>query len=257
MKIPDDELKAFLDSKFDQYNQPEFIVDDPVSIPHRYTRKEDIEIAAFLTATISWGKRSSIIQSANRLMGLIDDSPWQFITEAHPKEMNQCSGFVHRTFNGFDCMFFIHSLRNIYNHHGGLEKVFSEPVLMGKTVKESILHFRELFFELGHEKRLEKHLANPEKNASAKRMNMFLRWMVRKDGRGVDFGLWKSIPVSGLFCPLDIHSGRVSRKLGLLKRKADDWKSVEELTARLRILDPEDPVKYDFALFGLGINEKF
>jgi uncharacterized protein (TIGR02757 family) len=257
MQIMEQGLKEFLEFKYDQYNRIEFIEDDPIAIPHRYSRKEDIEIAAFLTATLSWGKRSSIIQSSSRLMSLMDDAPWQFISESEPMDINNLSRFVHRTFNRTDCQFFFQSLKNIYIHHGGLEKVFSEPILWNKTIKESIVHFRNIFLELKHEFRMEKHIANPAKNASAKRINMFLRWMVRKDNRGVDFGLWNTIQPSQLLCPLDVHTGNVSRKLGLLDRKANDWKSVIELTDNLRIFDEQDPVKYDFALFGLGINEHF
>jgi uncharacterized protein (TIGR02757 family) len=257
MHLQDKGLKEFLDFKYDHYNRKEFIIDDPVSIPHRYQRKEDIEIAAFLTATLSWGKRSVIIQSSSRLMNLMDDSPWEFVEECQPTDLNKLSRFVHRTFNGTDCAFFILSLKNIYAHHGGLEKIFSEPILSGKTIKESIIHFRNIFLDPFHDSRLGKHIANPEKNASAKRINMFLRWMVRKDNRGVDFGIWNTIQPSLLICPLDVHTGNVSRKLGLLSRNANDWKSAAELTDKLRIFDELDPVKYDFALFGLGINEKF
>ncbi len=256
-KFSDEALKEFLNFKADQYNQPRFIVDDPIAVPHKFSRKQDIEIAAFLTASISWGKRASIIQNAKRLMEIMDNAPWQFILESGIEDINRCARFVHRTFNGSDCIFFIHSLKNIYQNHGGLENVFSEPIKNGKTVKESIIHFREIFLELNHPGRLEKHIANPALNASAKRINMFLRWMVRNDDRGVDFGLWKSISPSQLYCPLDIHTGNVSRKLGLLDRKANDWKSVEILTQKLLRFDADDPVKFDFALFGIGIYERF
>jgi uncharacterized protein (TIGR02757 family) len=257
MQIPYDELKDFLDQKVEQYNRPEFIDGDPISIPHQFKIKEDIEIAGFLTATLSWGNRKSIIQSASLWMQLMEQSPYHFIMESSDEDMKRFQRFVHRTFNGNDCTYFISALRNIYIHHGGLESVFNEMIIKGFTLKESIIHFRKTFFEFPHLKHAEKHVADPSKNASAKRINMFLRWMVRNDKRGVDFGIWKIISPSVLFCPLDIHSGCVSRKLGLLSRKANDWKSVEELTIRLRTLDPDDPVKYDFALFGLGIFENF
>lgn len=257
MKIPNDELKDFLDKKVDQYNRPEFISGDPVSIPHQFTLKEDIEIAGFLTATLSWGNRKSIIQSASLLMQLMEQSPYHFTMESGDEDMKRFQRFVHRTFNGNDCTYFMSALKSIYMHHGGLECVFNEMIIKGFTLKESIMHFRKIFFELPHLKHAEKHVADPSKNASAKRINMFLRWMVRNDKRGVDFGIWKTIPPSMLFCPLDLHTGNVSRKLGLLNRKANDWKSVEELTIRLRTLDSDDPVKYDFALFGLGIFENF
>ena len=255
--MKNDELKDFLDKKVDQYNRPEFIIQDPVSIPHQFTRKEDIEIAGFLTATISWGTRMSIVHNASRLMQLMDYEPYQFVTECGQDDLATFHRFVHRTFNGDDCIFFITSLKNIYLHYGGLEKVFNEKITKGHSTKEAILYFRKIFFDLPHPLHVEKHVADPSKNASAKRINMFLRWMIRHDKGGVDFGLWKKIPPSELFCPLDIHSGNVSRKLGLLRRKANDWKSVEELTDRLRTFDPVDPVKYDFALFGLGIFEHF
>jgi uncharacterized protein (TIGR02757 family) len=257
MKIPNDELKDFLDKKVDQYNRVEFITSDPVSIPHQFAIKEDIEIAGFLTATLSWGNRTSIIQRASRLMQLLEQSPYLFIMESGDEDMNRFKQFVHRTFNGNDCTYFISALKNIYIHHGGLESIFNEMILKGFTLKESIIHFRKTFFEFPHLKHAEKHVADPSKNACAKRINMFLRWMIRNDKRGVDFGIWKTIQPSMLFCPLDIHTGNVCRKLGLLTRKANDWKSVEELTRRLRTLDPDDPVKYDFALFGLGIFEDF
>jgi uncharacterized protein (TIGR02757 family) len=257
LNFSDQEIKDFLDIKFDQYNRPEFIVDDPISIPHRFSQKEDIEIAAFLTATISWGKRSSIIQSANWLMHLMNNSPWEFIKSSSQNEIKQCNNFYHRTFNGSDCIFFLKSVKNIYKNHNGLERIFSEPIIMGKTLKESIIKFRKIFLGLPHPNRLEKHIADPYQNASAKRINMFLRWMIRKDNCGVDFGIWNSISPSMLFCPLDVHTGNVSRKLGLLSRNSNDWKSVEELTSRLQHFDSNDPVKYDLALFGLGIHENF
>ena len=257
MKLTNEDLKIFLDFKYDQYNRPEYISDDPISIPHRFSQKEDIEIAAFLTSVISWGKRKSIINSAHQLMKLMDDSPWQFIKYSSNKEIMQCGKFFHRTFNGMDCIYFVESLKNIYKKHGGLENIFTNPISSGKTMKESIVDFRRLFLELRHPRHVEKHLSNPLKNSSAKRLNMFLRWMVRNDKRGIDFGLWQSIPASMLYCPLDVHTGRIGRKLGLLNRNSNDWKSVEELTSKLRTFDPLDPVKYDFALFGLGACEDF
>jgi uncharacterized protein (TIGR02757 family) len=257
MKIPEDELKDLLDKKVDQYNRPEFIINDPVSIPHQFALKEDIEIAGFLAATISWGNRKSIIQSATRLLKLLGQSPYKFIIESGDNDLKPFQQFVHRTFNGYDCRYFILALKNIYIHQGGLEEVFNKVIIKGLSVKDAILHFRKIFFELPHLVRTEKHIADPSKNASAKRINMFLRWMVRNDRCGVDFGIWKSIPPSMLYCPLDIHTGNVSREFGLLTRKSNDWNAVEELTGKLRSFDPDDPVKYDFALFGLGIYEDF
>lgn len=256
-KLSDSELKEFLDLKVLQYNRPEFITDDPIFIPHQFKLKEDIEISAFLTAVISWGNRQTILKSANKLMTLMDQSPAQFIMESGARDLDHLASFVHRTFNSEDCIFFISLIKRLYQDHGGLEKVFSQPVLQGLTIKESIIHFRKVFLQPLHPKRLEKHIADPGKNSSAKRINMFLRWMVRKDKNGVDFGIWRNLSPSCLYCPLDIHTGNVARKLGLIDRSANDWKTVELLTDRLRCFDPEDPVKYDFALFGLGIYEKF
>lgn len=240
-----------------QYNRPEFITEDPIFIPHQFNLKEDIEISAFLTAVISWGNRQTILKNANKLMTLMDQSPAQFVMESGARDLDHLSSFVHRTFNSADCIFFIKLLKRIYQTHGGLENIFSQPVQEGLTLKDSIIHFRKIFLQPLHPKRLEKHIADPGKNSSAKRINMFLRWMVRKDKNGVDFGIWKNIKPSCLYCPLDIHTGNVGRKLGLIDRKANDWITVELLTDRLRCFDPDDPVKYDFALFGLGIYEKF
>lgn len=250
------DLKSFLDEKSDFYNHPGFIEEDPISIPHQFTIKEDIEIAGFLTATIAWGNRKSIIKNANRLIELMDFTPYEFIMGFEESDLKIFSSFVHRTFNGLDCMYFLQSLSNIYRNYGGLEALFSEAVKNDERVKESIINFRKVFFELPHLHRTEKHVANILSNASAKRLNMFLRWMVRNDNRGVDFGIWNKIRPADLYCPLDIHTGNVSRKLGLLSRKANDWKSVEELTNVLRKMDADDPIKYDFALFGLGVYEK-
>ena len=251
------EHKEFLDNKYYQYNKPEFITTDPVSIPHRFTKKEDIEIASFLAATIAWGFRPNIIKSADKMMKMLNYSPYNFVINANSKELKSLQTFVHRTFNGDDLLFFIHSLKNIYQNHNGLQDVFYNGYRKNKSIKESIIYFRKIFFECEHLQRSEKHISNPEKNSACKRLNLFLRWMIRNDKCGVDFGLWKNFSASTLLCPLDLHSGNVSRKLGLLTRKQSDWKAVEELTANLRKFDPNDPVKYDFALFGLGIFEKY
>lgn len=250
------QLHNFLKEKHDQYNNPEFIESDPISIPHQFSKKEDIEIAALLTATIAWGNRKMIIKNAKQLMELMDRAPFDFIQNFTDDDLKPFENFVHRTFNGTDCIYFLKSLQNIYKNHGGLEGAF---LIQQKSdnLKESIISFHKLFFELEHQDRTRKHLANPEKNSAAKRINMFLRWMARNDKRGVDFGIWKNISTRKLFCPLDVHSGNVARKLGLLTRKANDWKAVEELTGNLRKFDAADPVKYDFALFGLGVFEKF
>lgn len=248
-------LRDYLEEKYLFYNRREFITDDPVSVPHRFLKKEDIEIAGFLTATLAWGNRVSIIRSAAELMKRMDNTPFRFITDSADSDLKKLGSFVYRTFNGDDCMFFILSLQNIYRRHNGLEDVFGKEIRAGGTIRDSISNFRDVFFEMPHLNRTLKHVSNPARNSSAKRINLFLRWMVRNDDRGVDFGIWKSIRPSQLFCPLDLHTGNQSRKLGLLKRKQNDWKAVEELTENLRKLDPADPVKYDFALFGSGIYE--
>ncbi len=248
----------FLESKYEFYNQLSFIETDPIFVPHLYTKKEDIEIAAFLTATIAWGSRPTIINNAKKLLNLMGDSPHEYIMQFREKDLVVFSDFVHRTFNGEDCIYFMQGLKNIYRKHGGLEYLFTENMKgSAASPMNAISYIRKTFFKLPHLPRTEKHFSNPEIGSAAKRINMFLRWMVRDDGRGVDFGLWKNISPSKLMCPLDVHSGRVARKLDLLSRKQDDRKSVEELTANLRIYDPKDPVKYDFALFGLGVFENF
>ena len=225
-------------------------------IPHQYSGKEDIEISAFLTATIAWGNRKSIINNAKKLMELMGGSPYDFIMQHAEGDLQKLSGFVHRTFNGEDLKYFITALRHMYQNHGGLERVFSQNATK-TSLQPAISKFKELFFELPHPIRTTKHVSDPLRGSAAKRINMFLRWMVRNNTTGVDFGLWKSISPSQLSCPLDVHSGNVARKLNLLKRKQNDAKALAELDKSLRKLDPEDPVKYDFALFGLGVFEKF
>lgn len=250
------ELKTFLDEKYTQYNTLDFIDTDPVQVPHRYTIKEDIEIAGFLAATIAWGNRKMIINNANKLMLLMGNSPYDFIMNFTSNDLNKLDGFVHRTFNSEDLKFFMKSLRNIYQQHGGLENVFARNQTID-SIQESISEFKKIFFETEHLPRTTKHVSDPLNNSAAKRINMFLRWMVRQDNQGVDLGIWKSIPMSILSCPLDVHSGNVARKLGILNRKQNDAKALKELDTKLRELDPYDPVKYDFALFGLGVFEGF
>jgi uncharacterized protein (TIGR02757 family) len=249
------DLKEFLDEKALFYNQKWFILKDPVSIPNCFKRKEDVEISAFLTATISWGQRPMILKKATLLMDLMENEPFEFITKSSVDEFELFNKFVYRTFNGIDCRYFLTALREIYLNHGGLENVFMSGY-RNNSIKETLINFRKLFLSFKPLDRTCKHLANVEKNASAKRLNMFLRWMVRDD-KMVDFGLWKGISASDLMVPLDIHSGRTARKLGLLQRKQDDWKAVEELTLNLKKFRPNDPVFYDYALFGLGVYEKF
>jgi len=251
-------LKSFLDEKADLYNRPEFITVDPISIPHQFSRKEDIEISGFLTATIAWGQRVTILKNANKLMQMMDNTPHEFILHHNKNDLKPFSKFVHRTFNGIDCIYFIQSLHNIYKKHGGMEKVFNSHLTKKDTDLSNAIHqFRKIFFSLPCPARSQKHVADPLANSSAKRICMYLRWMVRKDKRGVDFGIWNFIKPCQLACPLDLHSARVARSLGLLQRKQNDWKAVIELTNNLKEFDPLDPVKYDFALFGLGINEEF
>ena len=250
------DLKAFLDEKAAKYNQPFFIETDPIQVPKRFSVKEDIEIAAFLTATIAWGNRLTIIKDASKLMALMDNEPHDFVLNHSASDLQIFKKFVHRTFNGDDCIYFVRSLKNIFENHGGLQLVFENGFRKENRVKSALSEFYKMFFELEGE-RSRKHVSNVEKGASAKRLNMFLRWMVRKDKTGVDFGLWNGIPQSELLLPLDIHTGNVARKLGLLQRKSNDWKAVEEITQILRQFDPADPIKYDFALFGLGAFEKF
>ncbi|MFW6259418.1 MAG: TIGR02757 family protein [Tangfeifania sp.] len=254
MKV--EELKEFLDEKAEKYNRPAFIATDPIQVPRQFSQKENIEIAAFLTATISWGSRPAIIKNALRLMSLMDNRPFEFIVNGSGADFERLVSFVHRTFNGQDCIYFARSLRNIYQNYGGLQAVFETGYKYEGSVKSALHHFHSVFFEFPGE-RTRKHIANVERGASAKRLNMFLRWMIRSDKKGVDFGLWDGIPTSELMLPLDVHTGNVARKLGLLTRKQDNWKAVEEVTSELRKFDPEDPVKYDFALFGLGAFEKF
>jgi uncharacterized protein (TIGR02757 family) len=249
-------LKEFLETKAAFYNEPGFVSTDPISIPHMFTIKEDMEISALLVASIAWGNRKSIQNSGRRLVELMDLRPAAFIQGFTERDLIPFKGFVHRTFNEFDLLCFFYSLRNIYQNHGGLEAVFREGGGPSRDLKKALIHFYNVFFEVPHLNRSRKHLGNPAEGSAAKRTNMFLRWMVRRDDCGVDLGLWSAFRPSDLFCPLDVHSGRVARQIGLLTRKQNDWKAVEELTANLRKLDPVDPVKYDFALFGMGVFEK-
>lgn len=250
------ELKCFLDEKADFYENPTFLESDPIQIPHRFLKKEDIEISAFLTATIAWGNRKSIINNATRLMALFDNAPHDFVLNHRDKDLTALESFVHRTFNGGDLLGFVKGLQNIYVNHNSLEFVFTKH--QGEnTLQPTITKLKRLFFEIEHQKRTQKHISNPATGSAAKRINMFLRWMVRSNNKKVDFGLWKSISPSKLSCPLDVHSGNVARKLKLLRRKQNDAKALTELDKNLRKLDSDDPVKYDFALFGLGVFERF
>ncbi len=251
------ELKKWLDEYYDYFDRKSFIPTDPIQVPHAFESAGDIEIAAFLTAVIAWGQRPVIIKNATWLVDSMPDGPYQFILHAGEQELEYFSVFRHRTFNGTDCVFFLRSLQNIYKNCGGLKEVFSEGFNLYGNIPGAIRHFRNVFFSIPFPERSLKHLPDLEKNAAAKRINMFLRWMIRRDERGVDFGLWDSIPPSALYIPLDVHSGKVARELGLLRRKQNDWKAVSELTLRLRTFDRDDPVKYDFALFGISALEKW
>ena len=250
------DLKDFLDSKVVQYNNPKFIESDPIQIPHRYHLKENIEISSFLTATIAWGNRMMIIKNAHRMMQLLDNSPYDFVINHEESDLDKLDGFVHRTFNSDDFKYFIKSIKNIYLNHGGMESIFKNNTT-NTSIQPAIHEFKNIFFSLDHKSRTQKHVGDPNKGSACKRINMMLRWLVRNDSSGVDFGIWKNMPSSILSCPLDVHSGNVARKLGLLKRKQNDAKALAELDTALRKLDPADPVKYDFALFGLGVFEGF
>lgn len=252
MPLPLNDVKYLLDEKYFEFNSQAFIETDPISIPHLFSKQEDIEISGFLIATIAWGQRKSIINNGYKLMQLMNHEPHDFILNFSKKDELRFQDFVHRTFNASDCVFFLRSLKNIYLKHGGLEQVFSQQLSPTSNIQSAIVNFRTVFLSQKHESRVEKHLSNPLKNSSAKRLCMYLRWLVRKDKQGVDFGLWKNIKPSQLCLPLDVHTGNVSRKLGLLKRTQNDWQAVEEITEILKTFDANDPIKYDFALFGLG-----
>jgi uncharacterized protein (TIGR02757 family) len=252
-KLSVDEMKCFLDEKVLQFNRPHFIADDPISIPHRFSKKEDIEIAAFFAAILAWGQRKTIINKCNQLMSMMGEEPHRFIIGHSSRDLKPFQHFRHRTFNGTDTLYFIEALRKLYTVHGGIEKLFAIDANHA-TVETGIMRFHREFFSIeDHPSRTKKHLSTPEKKSTCKRINMFLRWMVRQDKCGVDFGIWKSIKPSQLVCPCDVHVDRVGRKLKLIKRKQRDWLTAVELTENLKAFDPADPVKYDFALFGLGI----
>jgi uncharacterized protein (TIGR02757 family) len=248
-------LKIFLDKKVDTYNQPSFIHDDPVSIPHLFSKKQDIEIAGLFAAVFAWGNRTTIIRKSKELMGLMDMQPYEFCLNPDADRLKKLKKFKHRTFSADDLLYFIHFLHVHYRHHPSLQSAFFPRRNMNVT--EGLIHFKKYFFSHEHLKRTEKHISSPLQKSTCKRLNMYLRWMVRSDNRGVDFGLWKNINPSQLVCPVDVHVARVAKKLGLLKNKTVDWQAALELTNALRKLDRNDPVKYDFALFNLGVIEKF
>lgn len=262
------DLRNFLNLKVVEYNQPAFIPDDPISIPHRFKRKQDIEIAGFFAAILAWGNRKSIINSCNRLLAMMDNEPYHFVMNADWQEPGETAavftGFVHRTFNDLDLLHLLNFLRHHYRNRGeeSLETAFTEWMQPGDTTVENALAgFHQYVFDYCEDARLEhhcrKHIATPAKKSACKRLNMYLRWMVRKDLQGVDFGIWKNIALAQLICPMDVHVARVAKRLNLLTRNQTDWLSAQELTAYLRKLDAKDPVKYDFALFGLGVVEHY
>jgi len=246
-------LKIILDNQVNRYNRKEFIVDDPISVPHQYSLRQDVEIAAFWTAMLSWGRRTTIIDKANALFELMDHSPYEFVTGHHERDRIRFEHFAHRTFQFTDTLYFLEFFSHHFNLHNSLEDAFLKKGVFDGT-REALISFHNYFFSLPHvPERTRKHVPTPARKSSCKRLNMFLRWMVRKDPAGVDFGMWDRIPVNELRVPLDVHVEKVARRLGLLRRKQRDWQAVEELTERLRQLDPNDPVKYDFALFGMGL----
>lgn len=251
-----DNIKDFLDDKVKQYNTLDFIDSDPIQIPHQFSNKEDIEISGFLAATIAWGNRKMIINNANKMISLMGDSPYDFIMNASPKQVEHINGSIHRTFNSDDFKYFIQSLRNIYQNHNGLEGIFT-TYQTEDSMQHAISEFKTIFFEIDPLERTKKHISDPLNNSAAKRINMMLRWFIRQDNQGVDLGIWKNISPAKLSCPLDVHSGNVARKLGILTRKQNDAKALKELDSKLREMDSKDPVKYDFALFGLGVFEGF
>jgi uncharacterized protein (TIGR02757 family) len=248
-------LIEFLNAKADLYNQPSFIKADPISVPHLFTNKQDIEIAGFFAAMFAWGNRTTIIAKSKELMQLMDNAPYQFCLHHSPKDLKGLLNFKHRTFNTTDLLYFIAFFKFHYSKHKSLQTAFSNH---GNTVEEMLAGFHHYFFSLADiPERTRKHIATPERKSGCKRINMFLRWMVRQDDKGVDFGIWKNISPAELICPIDLHVARVAKKLNILQRKQTDWQAATELTEYLRTLDAADPVKYDFALFGLGAIEKF
>jgi len=249
------DLKEFLNNKVEKYNQVLFIKDDPISIPHLFTRQQDIEIAGFFAAVFAWGNRRTIINKSKELLKLMDMQPYEYCLNQDLNRLKQLLNFKHRTFNPTDLLYFVEFLQYHYTHSDSLETAFTK---WGDTVEQMLIGFHRYFFSLEDvPARTKKHIATPEKRSNCKRLNMFLRWMVRDDDNGVDFGIWKKIKPSWLICPVDVHVARVAKRLGLLQRKQTDWNAAIELTDQLRKFDADDPVKYDFALFGLGVTEKY
>jgi uncharacterized protein (TIGR02757 family) len=254
--ITNDSLKAFLEEKVEYYNRPSFIESDPVSIPHLFSNKQDIEISGFFAAVFAWGQRKTIINKSRELLGMMDNAPYDFILNHSEKDLKAIENFRHRTFNATDALYFIHFLNYYYSGNDSMEDLF---IVHGKRdpIENGLIQFHESFFRLPDAPpRTRKHIPNPNRKSTCKRLNMYLRWMVREDEAGVDFGIWNKIKMKDLICPIDVHVDRIARKLSLIRRKRTDWLTAVELTENLKKLDSEDPVKYDFALFGLGVIEK-
>jgi uncharacterized protein (TIGR02757 family) len=251
-------IKALLDDRVSKYNQANFIPNDPVSIPHRFTKKQDIEISGFFASILAWGQRKTIINNCIKLMNLMDNAPHDFILHHKEQDLTRFLGFKHRTFNDTDLLYFLHFFNWYYSQHESLETAFTGQYNEIKSQKERLMYFHDLVFSLEDAPhRSKKHISTPVRKSACKRINMYLRWMVRKDNHGVDFGIWNTMKPADLVCPCDVHVERVARRLGLITRKGMDWQTAEELTNHLRTFDPTDPVKYDYALFGLGVEEKF
>lgn len=251
-------LKNLLDEKVRLYNQPSFIKGDPIVVPHRFGKQQDIEIAGLFAAVLAWGNRTSIINSTNKIMQWMDDAPHDFVVNHQDTDLKKMLGFAHRTFNATDLLYFIYFLQYHYNQYNSLEDAFvPEASYKHETVEQALIHFHNYFFSIEHPERTRKHIATPARKSACKRINMYLRWMVRTDNHGVDFGIWKKISPRQLVCPLDVHVGRVAFRLRLIRNEKSDWQNALSLTQSLRELNPEDPAVYDYALFGLGAEERF
>lgn len=253
-ELQTEDLHALLERLHDKYNCPEFIENDPISVPHAFTSREDREVAGLFASTIAWGNRKAIVKSARRMMHYMDDAPYDFVCNASQKELERLYDYVHRTFNGEDFADFVVAVKGLCERFGGIGKFVEERYLETKSMEKVLSDFRREFFSCKHNSHCEKHISSIDKGAACKRLNMYFRWFVRRDNRGVDFGEWNTIPMSALYLPLDVHTGNMGRALGLLRRKQSDWKATVEITDALRRFDPEDPVRYDFSLFGAGID---
>lgn len=251
------QIKSLLDNKRRLYNQPSFINGDPICIPHRFSKQQDVEISGLFAAVLAWGNRTSIINSCNKLMQWMSDAPHDFILNHHDTDLKPFLGFAHRTFNATDLLYFIHFLQYHYRQHDSLEDAFvPEKKYKHETVEQALVHFHNYFFSIEHPERTKKHISTPQRKSACKRINMYLRWMVRKDKQGVDFGLWKKINMSQLVCPLDVHVASVAHRLGLIDNEKSNWQNAMQLTAALREMNPQDPAVYDYALFGIGMAER-